>query len=486
MPNKHYLHDSETSHSFPQKRHVSAPSRYTPVQAPHTPVYSPITQAASPISPSQDDMMIIDKPDHRLASPDDLYDNALLTPQETKRSTASPPAMFQSPTQSRPMNFDGLAQKFLSLDRGMDIDVDMEDDSDDDDLGLAGLDNPKALMAKYFNQTDLNPDVIVLKSTIEMLRKRRQQCLADIGSLSRMKDTALARPDRFAARVVAASRGAQKTSVHQGKHHWRLEENEWEVPGPQEIPRVPEFEWAKYGVPPMYKNPDVVAQAQAVQSLQYAQPSPTVQEMINPNSNRMTTRATNSARSAAAAKPTQQGFNIRTGLDMEDPNLTGHGKPHYPIPYLGTPDVAPIRNREEVLEFLRTFLSEETVRKAQKAVPPKPSKVIPKSSKSDREIISQSLEDSIDIYTPVSSEIRSVGKRHVSMPVKLGGNTSLLGSDRGVSEMESLDSFTFRRPMRPPRLAPASAFPSSWKTTLQRPDNESTKPGSLPLEGGPR
>ncbi|KAK6543997.1 hypothetical protein TWF694_000712 [Orbilia ellipsospora] len=325
MPNKHYLADSDTSHSFPQKRHVSAPSRYTPVQAPQTPIYSPITQAPSPISPSRDDEMMIDKPERIPASPVDVYDSALLTPQETKRSTASPPAMFQSPVQPRPASLDRrmaeLAQKFLATD--MDLDLDAESD---DDLGPdVDLHSSRNLVAKYLGQTELNPDVIVLKSMIEMLRKRRQQCLTDIGQLSRMKDTALARPDRFAARVVAASRGAQKTSVHQGKHHWRLEENGWEIPGPLEVPRVPDFQWPKYGVPHIYRSQDVTAAttvSPSVQSPYSAQPSPIVQEMINPtNSNRMTTRATNSARSAAAAaasaKPVaQKGFNIRTGLDM--------------------------------------------------------------------------------------------------------------------------------------------------------------------------
>ncbi|KAK6519547.1 hypothetical protein TWF281_003373 [Arthrobotrys megalospora] len=317
MPTKHYLSDTDASHSLPQKRHVSAPSRYVPVQAPQTPMYSPITQAPSPISPSRDDVMMLDKPEHGPASPDDLYETALLTPQETKRSTASPPAMFQSPVLPQPGNLDGRLAEFAQKLQNV-ADFEMGDDSDDE-MADADFDSPANVMARYLSRTDLNPDVIVLKSTIEMLRKKRQQCLTDISTLSRMKDTAINRPERFAARVIAASRGAQKTSVHQNKHHWRLEENGWEVPGPIEIPKTPEFEWSKYGVPPMYRNPELVAaQAQAMQMLQPAQPSSAVQEIINPNSNRMTTRATNSAaRSAAAAKPaTPQGFNIRTGLDM--------------------------------------------------------------------------------------------------------------------------------------------------------------------------
>ncbi|KAF3911771.1 hypothetical protein AA313_de0206547 [Arthrobotrys entomopaga] len=326
MPNKHYLTDTDISHSFPQKRHVSAPTRYTPVQAPQTPLYSPITQAPSPISPSRDHEMTIDKPEHTPASPVDVYDSALLTPQETKRSTASPPAMFQSPVQSRPVSLDRrmaeLAQKIL----GTDMDLELEVESDDDLGPDVDLHSSRNLVAKYLGQTELNPDVIALKSMIEMLRKRRQQCLTDIGQLSRMKESAMARPDRFAARVIAASRGAQKTSVHQGKHHWRLEENGWEIPGPLEIPRVPDFQWSKYGVPHIYRSQDVTSAttttiSPSVQTPYSAQPSPLVQEMINPNSNRMTTRATNSARSAAAAaasaKPVaQKGFNIRTGLDM--------------------------------------------------------------------------------------------------------------------------------------------------------------------------
>ncbi|KAK6358514.1 hypothetical protein TWF730_007845 [Orbilia blumenaviensis] len=318
MPNKHYLSDTEGPNSLPPKRHVSAPSRYNPMEAPHTPMYSPITQAPSPISPSRDDVMMIDKPEGPV-SPVDVYETALLTPQETKRSTASPPAMFQSPVLSQPGNLDGrLAEFAQKLQHVADFDLAMEEDSDDE-MADAEFDSPANVMARYLSRTDLNPDVIVLKSTIEMLRKKRQQCLTDISTLSRMKDTALNRPERFAARVIAASRGAQKTSVHQNKHHWRLEEDGWEVPGPIEIPRAPEVEWSKYGVPPMYRNPELVAaQAQAMQMLQPTQPSSAVQEIINPNSNRMTTRATNSAaRSAAAAKPaTPGGFNIRTGLDM--------------------------------------------------------------------------------------------------------------------------------------------------------------------------
>ncbi|KAK6348445.1 hypothetical protein TWF718_006239 [Orbilia javanica] len=318
MSNKHYLSDSEGPYSFPQKRHVSAPSRYVPVETPQTPLYSPITQAPSPISPSRDDAMIIDKPVGP-ASPDDVYETALLTPQETKRSTASPPAIFQSPVLPQPGNLDGrLAEFAQKLQHVADFDAAMDEDSDDE-MADADFDSPAAIMARYLSRTDLNPDVIVLKSTIAMLRKKRQQCLTDISALSRMKATALDRPERFAARVIAASRGAQKTNVHQNKHHWRLEENGWDVPGPIEIPRTPEVEWAKYGVPPMYRNPELVAaQAQAMQMLQPAQASLAVQDIINPNSTRMTTRATNSAaRSAAASKPTTPGgFNIRTGLDM--------------------------------------------------------------------------------------------------------------------------------------------------------------------------
>ncbi|KAK6333998.1 hypothetical protein TWF696_002509 [Orbilia brochopaga] len=342
MPNKHYLNDSdtETSQSFPQKRHVSAPSRYTPVQAPRTPLYSPITQAPSPISPSRDDMMNIDKPE--AAPSDDSFEAAaLLTPQETKRSTASPPAIFQSPKQPRPASLDGrLAELSRSTRRGIDaddmdmMDIDDDDDSDDellDRLSAAAANNsPMAIINRYFNRTEANPDVIVLKATIEMLRKRQRQCLKDLDTLAAMKDHAITHPHRFAERVIAASQGAQKTNLHQGKHHWRLEDNTWEIPTALEIPRVPTFDWVRrYGVPPIYMNHDLLPPSQAMQQQQLAPPSASVQDMINPT--RMTTRATNnSARSAAsaaaaaaaAARPsagaaaaTQQ-FNIRTGLDM--------------------------------------------------------------------------------------------------------------------------------------------------------------------------
>ncbi|EPS42928.1 hypothetical protein H072_3026 [Dactylellina haptotyla CBS 200.50] len=485
MPNKHYLSESDTSHAFPQKRHTSAPSRYTPIQAPQTPLYSPITQAPSPISPSRDDdMMMLDKPEHGPASPVDVYESALLTPQETKRSTESPPAMFQSPVQSRPASLDGrlaeLAQKFLNTD----MDLDMMEDESDDDLGSeADLSTPKALMTKYFNQTDLNPDVIVLKATIEMLRKRRQQCLTDIGSLSRMKETALARPDRFAARVVAASRGAQKTSVHQGKHHWKLEENGWETPGPLEIPRVPEFEWAKYGVPYIYKNPDSVVQTPTIQPVHCAYPSASVQEMINPNSTRMTTRAVNSARSAANTKPVaQQGFNIRTGLDM----VTRQKKNNlmsYSNPFMNEFNPTARQGRllsvgEEAIEFLKTFINEDAIQRAERAVPAKLQGA--RSSRSDREIIGQALDDTTDVNTPISSGIRSKGTRYASMPAKLGGNTMQQRSGREFSEMETPSTTSAPKRYFLPRRYPASAFSS--RTALQKDSQASIRKSPQPRD----
>ncbi|EWC46331.1 hypothetical protein DRE_04502 [Drechslerella stenobrocha 248] len=481
MPNKHYLHDSDLSLSFSQKRHVSAPSRYTPVQAPRTPLYSPITQAPSPISPSRDDMMMIDKPE--AASPIDCYDIALLTPQETKRSTASPPAMFQSPKEVRPASLDG---RLVELSRKANLhasDINMEDDDSDEDMDDAGtnVDSPAALMSRYFRQTDLNPDVIALKCTIEMLRKRRQQCLGDIGSLSRMKDKALARPDRFAERVVAASQGAQKTNLHQGKHHWRLEDNTWDVPGPIEIPRVPAFQWQhKYRVPPMYKNHDLV-QAQALPSTQPPQPSSTVQDMINPNSSRMTTRATNSARSTAtSSKPAAQQFNIRTGLDMANrqkknsllsyssPYMTEFNSParpgqgHPPIPYFGTPTKNVIRTTGEAVEFLKSFVADETVEKVRKECKIKAPR---KRSTSGTLLRSDaSTSTSAIVKVPASPSAWSSGQRHASMPTRLSSHarSTIAASTESTPGVHRPSDIIW------PRLATASKFPSGIVTIHQR------------------
>ncbi|KAF3933953.1 hypothetical protein ABW19_dt0207366 [Dactylella cylindrospora] len=317
MPDKHYLSDADATHTFPTKRHVSAPSRYTPVQPPRTPLFSPITQAPSPISPGRDDLMMMDEKLQE-ATVDDIFESALLTPQETKRSTASPPVMFDSPRQSRPASLDGglagLAQRFANA--GIDIDMDLDDDESDngDNSHIAAVDGPQAIIAKYFNQSELNPDIIVLKNTIEMLRKRRAQCLTDINSLANHKRNALDHPERFAERVIAASRGAQKTSVHQGKHHWRLEQHVLDLPEPIEYPKVPEINWSKYGVPPMYATQPAAPLAAPVQLQQSAVNSVAVQDMINPN--RMSTRATNTSRITGAKPVAQQGLTIRTGLDM--------------------------------------------------------------------------------------------------------------------------------------------------------------------------
>ncbi|KAF3245331.1 hypothetical protein TWF217_010468 [Orbilia oligospora] len=457
MSNKHYLSDTEAPLSFPQKRHVSAPSRYVPVEAPQTPLYSPITQAPSPISPRGDAIMI-DKPVGP-ASPDDVYETALLTPQETKRSTASPPAIFQSPILSQPGNLDGrLAEFAQKLQNVADFDAAMDEDSDDE-MADADFDSPANIMARYLSRTELNPDVIVLKSTIAMLRKKRQQCLTDISTLSRMKATALDRPERFAARVIAASRGAQKTNVHQNKHHWRLEENGWDVPGPIEIPKTPEVEWAKYGVPPMYRNPELVAaQAQAMQMLQPAQTSSAVQDIINPNSTRMTTRATNSAaRSAAASKPTTPGgFNIRTGLDMvsrqKKSSMMAYSNPF--IHDFNTPARSSrlLSVGDETIAFLETFLDAKTVRRAEKAVPPvKSSKKGINYSRSDREIMNQFADDSMDLNTPTFFGTRSLGRRHASLPTHLVGNASCVGSPNFVKGEDTSPS-TNRR------LAPTTAI----------------------------
>ncbi|KAF3924807.1 hypothetical protein ABW21_db0202064 [Orbilia brochopaga] len=334
MPNKHYLSDSDTAPSFPQKRHVSAPTRYTPVQAPRTPLYSPI-------SPSREEMDI-DKVEP--APSDDSFEaGALLTPQETKRSTASPPAVFHASKQPRPSSLDGrlaeLSRAAATGIMGMDADVDMGDDeSEDSDAELIGrnagdLSNPIAIMNRYFTQAELNPDVIVLKATIEMLRKRKAQCQDNLATLEHLKNKALAHPDRFSERVIAASQGAQKTNIHQGKHHWRLEDNNWEIPAALEIPRVPTFDWIRrYGVPPIYKNQDVALQSQTPAPMQQpSTPSATVQDMINPT--RMTTR-NNSARSAGATRPSgAQQFNIRTGLDMANRQKKNNPLMSYTSPY---------------------------------------------------------------------------------------------------------------------------------------------------------
>ncbi|KAJ6263366.1 hypothetical protein Dda_1929 [Drechslerella dactyloides] len=440
MPNKHYLSDdSESSHSFPQKRHVSAPSRYTPVQAPRTPLYSPITQAPSPISPSRDDLMNIDKP--QAESLDDSFEaTALLTPQETKRSTASPPAIFQSPKQPRPASLDG---RLAELSRStqfhaagvsmMDLDVDMDMDSDDADeeLQSLGADNssPMATMTRYFNQTDSNCDVIALKATIEMLRKRRQQCLEDIDTLDRMKKQAVDNPSHFAERVIAASQGAQKTSLHQGKHHWRLEDNAWEVPAALQIPRVPNFEWVrKYGVPPIYQNRDLTFQMQAPQAMQQLPPlSANAQDMINPT--RMTTRATNnSARSASTTKG--QPLQIRTGLDMGNRQKKNNPLMTYSNPYmgefnspvrggrmppLGTPMVRPDRLTDGARKLLKPVGS----KKAEKGSQESGTSIPRRSTRRKSEITNQDFSHpNTDINGLVLSGIDQ-GNRRVSLPARL-------------------------------------------------------------------
>ncbi|PHH60322.1 hypothetical protein CDD81_1848 [Ophiocordyceps australis] len=111
---------------------------------------------------------------------------------------------------------------------------------------------------------DANPDVLALKSAISVLQVQKKRAEADMQSLSRARDEALADTDAFVQDLAAGrvrSAGEATAARDDTGHRDRDQQDEaqdaqsvsqqrhWnDLPRPQNIVRCPPINWAKYAV----------------------------------------------------------------------------------------------------------------------------------------------------------------------------------------------------------------------------------------------